>query len=316
VTNTRVFFTFPTGKKYDDFMVEEFNTLDTQRGDFNAAKRRLLLAQWASEVYTQLEAEREAAERAQLLDPQNNHGSLLNFYRAFVSTGCMVDTKPGGTNDFMIRPHRSINDDPALLNKLHSNIIKPEDMEDTKHNLDVEDAKKWTFLIGDDGAIVDPEDPDDEPPFDDSCECEGKCACEKEPLPDDFVCECEGDCECSAEWELEVPEDERALIKKAAAAVVDEELRDWNLARRMALQSGYQEPSFVEVAVGEGKRPRKTRVAQNQLVRKSAALQKTKTKKGTRKAAAAVARPKKKPRTQSASAPKRKPAPAKKSKKK
>ena len=259
------------GQKYDEFMVSEFDTLDVHRGDFDTAKRRLLIAKWADEVYIQLEAEREAAERAQERDPVNNPGSL--FYRAFLSTGCMVDCDldADGKNDrAQIRPHRSINDDPALLNKLHANILPPTSMEGTLHELDEEEAKKWVFQIDEDGHVAesDEEDIDDEPPEGDSCVCEKKCTCEKEPLPDD-VCECEDECKCNAEWEFVVPENERDLIKKAAAAVVDEELRDWGLARRLTMQMGLREDTFMEVEVAEGKRKRRTRVPVNQPVLKS-----------------------------------------------
>ena len=197
-----------------------------------------------------METQREKAEAAQAAD-LTQPGSL--FYRAFVSTGCMVDCDlevDGAKDRATIKPHREITDDPKLFADLHARIYPPSSFQGAPVTED-EDEKKWIFEIDDEGHIVDDEDYDDEPVDEEGCECdEGMCTCAKEPDPTS-VCECEGECVCDAEWELEIPEDERDLIERASGAVSLEDVRDWGFAKRLAFSQGFKEDYFVKTGVSK-----------------------------------------------------------------
>jgi hypothetical protein len=184
------------------------------------------LTKWAGRAYRELEEKREEAERLRAEDPTKPPSM---FYAAFLRTGCLVTAD--GTEDGEIRPHVEIVGD--LKTQFEGGIMPPE-----RINLQPEPEPE-PFIMELAGSSEDEEDSEDEDdePLENDADDE-----EREPVPD---------------IELEV-EDEQALVRAAAAAARESgaaELRDFNLARRVARQDGVAvQPSFVGEASSDNAR--------------------------------------------------------------
>jgi hypothetical protein len=219
-------------RKMDAYYVEWMASADGElyAQSVPVGKRRQLMTQWAGRAYRELEAARELAEEKQAADASSPPSM---FYAAFLRTGCLVTAD--GSDDNEIRPHRSIAGE--LEEQFKSAILKPSAIDISEH------VPEEPFIVMLDNESSsegeDSEDKDDEPPEGDD-EDDG----EREPIDNDI--------------ELEV-EDEEGLMHAAAQAARDNgqaELRDFNLARRVARQDGFAvQPRFAGArAAGNSRR--------------------------------------------------------------
>lgn len=103
--------------KYDDWMEKEG---DAHEGTISVSQRRILMTQWVSEVYLELEAERRALEEA-------GKWKETVFYKAFERTGCLVGRT--GKDDKDIRP---LNYDKFFYKELQTPAEARKRVEDAK----------------------------------------------------------------------------------------------------------------------------------------------------------------------------------------
>jgi hypothetical protein len=216
------------GELYDDWMAKDGRFLKK----ISTPQRRIMLVKWAGQVYRELEAERESREQAEAEEPTQKASM---FYQAFSSPGMLVvpaGTK-GGPADTDIRPHADIvgkvRDEFFRLLALKSkprNGKSPAE-EEAEFIINLSDSESDDAASEDDekgnsqGVDVDSEDEDDEEPdyadedFDLRDDDDGK----REDFDD--------------RMSLDVPS-EADLIKSAAKALGDDELRDFRCAHRVA----------------------------------------------------------------------------------
>jgi hypothetical protein len=207
-------------RKMDAYYVEWMASSDGELYDSSVpvSKRRQLMTQWAGRAYRQLEASRELAEEKRAADPI---APPSMFYAAFLRTGCLITAD--GSDDAEIRPHTSIAG--ALEEQFRSAVKKPS-------AIDISEPEPVEPIIADQDIArsegEDSEDNDDDPAESDNDDGD------REPVDNDM--------------ELEV-EDEQELVRAAAAAARDNgpaELRDFNLAMRVARQDGFDmQPRFA-----------------------------------------------------------------------
>jgi hypothetical protein len=210
--------------------------------------RRILLTQWAGAAYRALEETRKLREAAMVVDPAAKPSI---FYSAFRSTGSLVTRD--GTDDNYIRPHSEIVGEleeqfrngirsPAELLAEHERALREHEdfiIELSESTSDGSASEEGVVPIDDEFVhaqedVADDEDIDDDPPEDDEDDDNG----EREPVPDDL--------------ELEVPDEAQMIIAAKEAAEAAGELRDFNLARRVARQDGYAvAPVFEGVVQSE-----------------------------------------------------------------
>jgi hypothetical protein len=220
-------------RKMDAFYVEWMASVEAEsyKGTIPVGKRRQLLTQWAGRAYRELEEKRVEAEQARAEDPTKPPSM---FYAAFLRTGCLVTAD--GTEDDEIRPHVEIVGD--IKTQFEGGILPPD-----RINLQPEPEPE-PFIVELAGSSEDEQDGDsdsedrDDDPLENDEDDE-----EREPVPNDL--------------ELEV-EDEQALMRAAAAAARESgaaELRDFNMARRVARQEGFTvQPSFEGAAPSDNSR--------------------------------------------------------------
>jgi hypothetical protein len=204
------------GELYDDWMAQDGRFL----AKLSTAERRIMLVKWAGQVYRELEAEREMREAAEAEEPTQKASM---FYQAFLSPGMLVvpaGTK-GGPADTDIKPHADIvgkvRDEffrlLALKSKRHNGKAPAEEEEFIINLSDSEsddDAPEEDEKGNSQGVDYDSEDDDDEEPDDDG---------QREDFDNGMS--------------LDVPS-EADMIKNAAKALGDDELRDFRYAYRVA----------------------------------------------------------------------------------
>jgi hypothetical protein len=213
-------------RKMDAFYVEWMASDDGAQFAHSVpvGKRRQLMTEWAGRAYRELEAARQLAEEKQETDP---YAPPAMFYAAFLRTGCLITVD--GTCDDEIRPHTSIVGD--LEEKFRAALLPPSAVDVSEPLVEEPFIVELDNESSSDGEVEDSEDVDDDPP--ESEDDDGA----REPLDPDM--------------ELHV-DDEGELMRAAAHAARasgQAELRDFNLARRMARQEGFAvQPQFEGVA--------------------------------------------------------------------
>ena len=193
------------GDYYHEFMADMAEA--DNEAKVSTPQQRVLLTQWAGRAYRKLEEERRLSEQA---CKQDVPAEPSIFYRAFIRTGCLVDTQ--GKYDDQIHVHADLPVGKDFMEKEYPAAAPPAvpvfaALEESKSN-ELPSISEW-----------DTEDEDDELPEDSDSEVE--------PIPDDMV--------------LVDAEDEAALMTAAQDAIPaedEQQLLDFRTARRIARESG------------------------------------------------------------------------------